>query len=77
MDIFKEATGGLLFLFFKLKNLSICDISCYFTFTSDFIHLGPLSWFFDNLVKGSPILFIFSNNYLLVSLILYLVLVLF
>ena len=66
-----------------LQSFLLCDVSCYFSFGSDFVYLGSLSLsvslflsLFQSLFKVSSIWFIFSKNQLLVSLIfLYCVLV--
>ena len=51
-----------------------CGIGCNCSsFISDFIYQGPLSFFLMNVVNGLSILFIFSKNQLLDSLILWIV----
>ena len=53
-----------------LQSFVFLGISCYFSpFIPDFIYLGPLSFFLINLVKGLSILFVFSENLYLDSLI--------
>ena len=57
-----------LFVIFSYNPLYLFGVSCYFSsFSSDFIYLAPL-FFWMGLV-GLPILFIFWNNHLLVSLV--------
>ena len=52
-----------------LWSLYFCGVSCNFIFISNFIDLGTLSFLLKSLAKGLSILFIFSKNQLLVSLI--------
>ena len=62
--------GMELFIVISYNPLSFCGISCNFSFISDFVYLGPLSLFLMSLVKGLPILLIFSKNQFLYLLIL-------
>ena len=65
-----QILGIELFVVISYNTLHFCAISCNFSFfISDFIYVGPLSFFLMNLVKGLSVLLIFSKNQLLNSLI--------
>ena len=60
------------FIIVSCDPLYFCCVGCNFSlFISDFIDLGPLTFFFSlmSLAKGLSVLFIFSKNQLLLSLI--------
>ena len=60
----------IMFIIFSYSPLYFFGVICYFSsLNSDFIYLGPLSFFLlMSLVKGLSVLFIFSKNQLLYSL---------
>ena len=67
--------GIYLFIVISYDPLYFCGISCNLSsFISNCAYLGPLSFFLMILNKGLSILFIFSKNQLLDSLILRIVL---
>ena len=65
-----QFVGIQLFIIFSYNPLYFFGVNCYFSsFISDFIYLGPFSFFFlMSLVKILSILFIFSKNQFLESL---------
>ena len=65
----------IIFITISYNPLYFCGISCNLSsFISNCVHLDPLSFFLMSLHKGLSILFIFSKNQLLDSLILTIVL---
>ena len=54
---------------FSYNSLYFCDVNWYFFFTSEFIYLGPLSFFFlMSLVKGLSIFWSFKIKFIRVTL---------